>query len=123
MNSNPLLETRVDDLVRAFDQTIPTNTVTNLVYALRLRGSTTAAVGRTVNTASPIVLGGANAAKITTDFGTGANLQVRLTAKESGTTGVGVRVAVTTRDFGGPSAPNVTITTDATMVKVLSMSS
>ena len=46
MNSNPLLETRVDDLVRAFDQTIPTNTVTNLVYALRLRGSTTAAIGR-----------------------------------------------------------------------------
>lgn len=109
VNSNPLLETRVDDLVRAFDQTIATNTVTNLVYGLRLRGSTTLGIGRTVNTTSPIVLAGANAAKITTDFGTGANLQVRLNAKESGTAGIGIQVNVTARDRGGPGAPTVTV--------------
>ena len=109
VNSNPLLETRVDDLVRAFDQTIATNTVTNLVYGLRLRGSTTLGIGRTVDTTKPVVLSGANAAKITTDFGTGANLQVRLNAKESGAAGIGIQVNVTTRDRGGPGAPTVTV--------------
>ena len=109
VNSNPLLETRVDDLVRAFDQTVAANTVTNLVYALRLRGSTTLGIGRTVDTTKPVVLSGANAAKITTDFGTGANLQVRLNAKDSGAAGIGVQVNVTTRDRGGPGAPVVTV--------------
>ncbi|MCC6507606.1 MAG: hypothetical protein IT423_00755, partial [Pirellulaceae bacterium] len=110
VNSNPLLETRVDDLIRAFDQTVATNTVTNLVYGLRLRGSTTLPIGRTVNTATPVVLSGANAAKVTTDFGTGANLQVRLNAKNSGADGIGVQVNVTTRDRGGPGSPIVTVT-------------
>ncbi len=109
VNSNPLLETRVDDLVRAFDQTIATNTVTNLVYGLRLRGSTTLGIGRTVDTTKPVVLSGANAAKITTDFGTGANLQVRLNAKDSGASGIGLQVNVTARDRGGPGAPIVTV--------------
>ncbi len=110
VNSNPLLETRVDDLMRAFDLSIASNTVTNLVYGLRLRGSTTLAIGRTVDTTKPVVLSGANAAKVTTDFGTGANLQVRLNAKDSGASGVGVSVAVTSRDRGGPGAPIVSVT-------------
>lgn len=109
VNSNPLLETRVDDLVRAFDQTQPNNPVTNLVYALRLRGSTTLPIGRTVSTVVPVVLSGANAAKVTTDFGTGANLQVRLSAKDSGANGIGVQVNVTSRDRGGPGSPIVTV--------------
>ncbi len=62
-----------------------------------------------VNTTSPLVLAGANAAKITTDFGTGANLQVRLNAKESGAAGIGIQVNVTSRDRGGPGAPTVTV--------------
>lgn len=108
VNSNPSLETRVDDLLRAFDLTQPT-AVTNLVYGLRLRGSTTLPIGRTVNTTAPIVLGGANSAKVSTDFGAGASLQVRLSAKESGAAGVGLQVNVTSRDRGGPAAPTVTV--------------
>ncbi|MGN6135087.1 MAG: hypothetical protein ACTHOU_11350, partial [Aureliella sp.] len=108
VNSNPALETRVEDLLRAFDSSQP-STVTNLVYGLRLRGSTTTPIGRTVNTAAPIVLSGANSAKLTTDFGTGANLQVRLSAKDSGASGLGLQVNVTTRDRGGPGSPIVTV--------------
>lgn len=108
VNVNPLLETRVEDLLRAFDQTQP-SAVTNIVYGLRLRGSTTTPIGRTVNTAAPVVLGGANSAKVTTDFGTGASLQVRLSAKDSGASGVGLQVNVTTRDRGGPGSPIVTV--------------
>ncbi len=62
-------------------------------------------------------MGGANSAKVTTDFGTGANLQVRITAKESGLAGVGTRIVVTSREFGGPGAPNVSVTNDATTGK------
>lgn len=108
LNSNPLLETRVEDLLRVFDQNTP-SAVTNLVYALRLRGSTTLPIGRTVNTAAPVILSGANSARVTTDFGTGANTQVRLIAKDSGPQGIGLTVNVTARDMGGPGAPNVTV--------------
>ncbi len=110
VNSNPLLETRVEDLMQAFDQTrLPKPQVTDLVFGLRLQGLATLPIGRTVNTATPLVLGGANSAKVTSSFGAGSSLQIRLTAKESGAVGSGLQVVVTSRDFGGAGAPNVTV--------------
>ena len=86
LNSNPLLETRVEDLLQAFN---PANNsaATKLVYALRLRGSQTIGIGQSVDTTRPLILDGANAAKITTGFGQ-TSLQVRLTAIESGNSGI-----------------------------------
>ncbi|MCA9134617.1 MAG: hypothetical protein KDA45_15725, partial [Planctomycetales bacterium] len=88
LNSNPALETRVEDLLQAFDANAGTP-ATGLVYALRLRGSQTIAVGRTVDTSRTLVLSGANAAKGATNFGLGNNLEVRFVARDGGSAGLG----------------------------------
>ncbi len=108
VNSNPGLETRVEDLLQVFDPAQQT-AATNLVYALRLRGSSLTTIGRTVDVAKPVVLTGANSSKITTSFGLDPTVQVRLTSRDSGGAGIGVTVNVTSRDRGGPGSPIVTV--------------
>ncbi|HBE67622.1 MAG TPA: hypothetical protein DDW52_05675, partial [Planctomycetaceae bacterium] len=108
LNANPALNTRVEDLLQAFDRTEDT-AVTRLVYALRLRGSQTVEIGQTTDTTTPLVLSGANAAKTSTNFGLSNNLEVRLIAREGGNNGIGINVSVTARDRGGPGAPIVTV--------------
>jgi GEVED domain/Dockerin type I domain/Bacterial pre-peptidase C-terminal domain len=107
LNSNPNLETRVEDLLQALDPnaTTPTN---SLIYALRLRGLQTAPIAQTANTTRLFTLGGANSAKTTTSFGLSSSLQVRLVAVESGNAGIGTVVTVTGRDRGGAGTPIVT---------------
>ncbi len=104
LNSNPALETRVDDLVQALDPA-KTTQATALIYALRLRGSQTIGISSTVDTIRPLVLGGANSGKVTTSFGQSSTLQVRLTAVESGNAGLNLSVVVTGRDRGGAGLP------------------
>ncbi len=108
LNSNPALETRVEDLLQAFDQQQDTP-VTRIAYALRLRGSQTIAIGRTTDVSQPLILTGANAAKTSTNFGINNTLEVRLVAREGGNNGLGITVSVTARDRGGPGAPVVTV--------------
>ena len=109
LNSNPGLETRVDDLVQALDPG-KTTSATTLIYALRLRGSQTVGITTTVDTVRPLVLGGANSVKVTTSFGQSSALQVRLTAVESGNAGLGISVVVTGRDRGGAGLPIISAT-------------
>lgn len=108
LNSNPILETRVEDILQAFDPSVQTP-ATELVYALRLRGSQTIGIGRSANIARPLVLSGANAAKASTDFGLGSAMEVRLIARDSGNAGLGIQVNVTARDRGGAGNPIVSV--------------
>lgn len=108
LNSNPALETRVEDLLQAFN---PENVTpaTNLVYALRLRGSQTIGVGRTVDTTRSLFLSGANSAKGSTNFGLTSALEVRFVARETGSAGVGVTINFSTSDPGAERAPVITV--------------
>lgn len=108
LNSNPSLETRVEDILQAFDQAGST-AASQLVYALRLRGSQTVGIASTVDTSRTLVLTGANAAKAATNFNLGNNLEVRLIAREGGNNGLGISVSVTARDRGGAGAPIVNV--------------
>jgi hypothetical protein len=107
LNSNPTLETRVEDILRTFDATQPTPS-NGLIYALRLRGSQTIGIAQTVDVTRRLTLSGANSAKTTTSFGQSSSLQVRLIAVDSGNTGLGTTVTVTGRDRGGAGSPIVT---------------
>ncbi|MDX1927405.1 MAG: VWA domain-containing protein, partial [Pirellulaceae bacterium] len=108
LNSNPALETRVQDLIQVLDPS-KTTPATTLIYALRLRGSDTIGVATSVDTTRPLVLSGANSGKVTTSFGQSSALQVRLTAVDSGNSGLGISVVVTGRDRGGAGLPIISI--------------
>ena len=108
LNSNPGLETRVEDLLQAFDPASTTQ-ATNLVYALRLRGSQTIGIGRTVDTTRSLFLSGANAAKAATNFGLGNTLEVRFVARETGSAGMGTVINFTTSDPGVARPPVITV--------------
>ncbi|MEZ6136943.1 MAG: hypothetical protein R3C53_18770 [Pirellulaceae bacterium] len=108
LNSNPNLLTRVEDLLNAFDPGSDTP-ATQLVYALRLRGSTTIPISQTVDTSRSYELAGANASKASVNFGLGSNVEVRLVSRESGNSGLGIRMTVTSRDRGGAGNPIVTV--------------
>lgn len=108
LNSNPLLATRVEDLLQAFDPAV-TSPATELVYALRLRGSQIISIAQSTDTARSLVLSGANAAKVSTNFGLGNNLEVRLIARDAGNAGLGITVNVTARDRGGAGNPIVNV--------------
>ncbi len=107
LNSNPNLETRVEDLLQVLDPNATTQS-NSLIYALRLRGLQTAPIASTADVTRVFTLGGANSAKLTTSFGQSSSLQVRLTAVESGNPGLGTTVTVTGRDRGGAGSPIVT---------------
>ena len=108
LNSNPALETRVQDLLQVLDPS-KTTSATTLIYALRLRGSDTVGITTSVDTTRSLVLGGANSGKVTTSFGQSSSLQVRLTAVDSGNSGLGISVVVTGRDRGGAGLPIISL--------------
>lgn len=108
LNSNPALETRVQDLLQVLDPAKDTP-ATRLIYALRLRGSETVAIAQAVDTTRTLIVGGANSGKTTTSFGQSSALQVRLTAIDSGNTGLGISVVVTGRDRGGAGLPIISL--------------
>ncbi|MCA9126859.1 MAG: pre-peptidase C-terminal domain-containing protein [Planctomycetales bacterium] len=117
LNSNPTLETRVEDLLQAFSEQ-SSSAAGQLVYALRLRGSQTIGIANTVNTATPLILTGANAAKTATNFGLGNNLEVRLVARDGGNNGLGITISVSAVDRGGAGAPVVTVNGKAINVQL-----
>lgn len=108
LNSNPALETRVEDLLRVFERSAGTP-ATQLVYALPLRGSQTLPVGRTIDTTRSLVLSGANATKGSTNLGLGNTTEVRFVSRDSGSAGLGIVVNITRRDPGGAAPPTITV--------------
>ncbi len=108
LNSNPVFNTRVVDLLQAFERNSGT-AATNLVFALPLRGSQTIAIGSSTDTSRSLVLSGANSAKASTNFGLTNNLEVRFIARDSGSNGLGTTINVTRADSGGPAAPTITV--------------
>ncbi|RMF42331.1 MAG: VWA domain-containing protein, partial [Planctomycetota bacterium] len=116
LNSNPVLETRVEDLLNVFRRDSQTP-ATQLVYALRLRGSTTIGIGAS-GANRTLTLTGANAAKAATNFGVSNTLEVRFIAKEAGNAGLGISINVTARDRGGAGNPIVTVVGKAINVEV-----
>ena len=117
LNSNPALETRVEDLLQALNPEVP-STATTLVYALRLRGSQTATIGQSTDVTRALTLSGANSAKVTTSFGQSSSLQVRLTSVESGNSGLGISVVVTGRDRGGAGLPIISVSDKTISVEI-----
>lgn len=117
LNSNPSLQTRVQDLLQVFSFDGQT-AASQLVYALRLRGSDTIGIAQTVDTSRPYVLAGAGAAKGSTDFGLGPSVGVQFIARESGNAGLGIRINVTSRDRGGAGSPIVTVAGSTIQVEV-----
>jgi hypothetical protein len=117
LNSNPALQTRVQDLLQAFSFDGQT-AASQMVYALRLRGSDTIGIAQTVDISRPYVLAGAGAAKGSTDFGLGASVAVQFIARESGNAGLGIRINVTSRDRGGPGSPIVSVAGSTINVEV-----
>lgn len=116
LNSNPVQETRVEDLLQAFD---PSNNspATALVYALRLRGSQVIGIGGT-GAPRTLELSGANAAKAATNFGISNTLEVRFIAKDAGNDGLGIRINVTARDRGGAANPIVSVSNKTINVEI-----
>lgn len=106
LNSNPLQETRVEEILQAF---APGNLTpaTELAYALRLRGSQVIGIGS--SGARTLVLTGANAAKASTNFNINNSLEVRFIARDSGNDGIGIQINVTARDRGGAGNPIVSV--------------
>ena len=107
LNANPVQETRVEDILQALDQNVR-SAQTDLVYALRLRGSQIAPIART-GAPQTLTLSGANAAKASTNFGISNNLEVRFVARDAGNDGLGVTINVTARDRGGAGFPTVSV--------------
>lgn len=108
LNSNPQLQTRVQDLLQVFRQD-GSSAASQLVYALRLRGSDTIAIAQTADIGTDLVLAGAGAAKAVTDFGQGKEVCVEFLARDPGNAGVGIRINVTARDRGGADNPIVSV--------------
>jgi hypothetical protein len=109
MNVNPVLETRVEDLLRVFDPATSTSPAVNLVYAQRLRGSQTLPVGRLVDTTRPLVLGGANAASGASNFNLGNTFEVRFVARETGSAGAGITINFSANDPGVARPPVISV--------------
>ncbi|MBX3422804.1 MAG: pre-peptidase C-terminal domain-containing protein [Pirellulaceae bacterium] len=122
LNNNPLLQTRVQDLLQAFSYDGAVTAASPLVYALRLRGSDTIAISPTADTSRDFVLAGAGAGKAATDFGLGNTVSVDFVAREPGNAGVGIRIHVTSRDRGGAANPIVTVSGKTINVEVNSHS-
>lgn len=121
LNSNPQLQTRVQDLLQVFRQD-GSSAASQLVYALRLRGSDTIAIASTADVNSDLVLAGAGAAKASTDFGLGSGVSVQFLARDPGNAGVGTRITVTSRDRAGAASPIVTVSGKNISVEVNSNS-
>ncbi|GIW99402.1 MAG: hypothetical protein KatS3mg111_2735 [Pirellulaceae bacterium] len=120
LNANPALETRVEDLLQAFNAQNQTP-ATQLVFALRLRGSTTIGIGGT-GANRTLTLSGANAAKAATNFGISNALEVRFVAREAGNAGLDIAINVTARDRGAAGPPIVTVTGKTIHVEINSNS-
>ncbi|MCR9293841.1 MAG: PPC domain-containing protein, partial [bacterium] len=119
LNSNPVQETRVEDLLQAFDPQVQ-SPATSLAYALRLRGSQLIGIGNSAP--RTLVLDGANAAKASTNFNISNTLEVRFTAKDSGNAGIGIQINVTARDRGGAGNPIVSVNNKVINVEINSNS-
>ena len=108
LNSNPLMQTRVQDSLQVFSVD-GQSAASHLVYALRLRGSDTIGIGLSTDIGRSYVLTGASAAKAATDFGLGNTVLVQFIAREPGDAGTGIRVHVTSSDRGGAASPIVSV--------------
>lgn len=117
LNSNPALQTRVQDLLQVFNLE-GTTAASQLVYALRLRGSDTIGIAQTADITRNFVLAGAGAAKGATDFGLGSTVSVQFIAKQPGNAGLGIQIVVTQRDRGGAGQPIVTVSGSRINVEV-----
>jgi hypothetical protein len=108
LNSNPSLQTRVQDLLQVFSVD-GQSAASQLVYALRLRGSDTIGIGLTTDVTRDYVLAGAGVAKGATDFGLGSTVSVQFLAREPGDSGANLRINVSAQNLGTTGKPVVTV--------------
>jgi hypothetical protein len=103
---NTQLNQTAQDVVNALN-----SGASSLVRASIQSGAPNTIIAASPNPYSPLVLGGANAAKATSSFNTGGPLQVQLTAKTAGAAGNNIQLYVTAQDLGAAAvAPTITVT-------------
>ena len=106
VNINAGFKTLAQDVIDAITNNAAASA---LILPSRLRGSQFAVIADTVPTSAPLVLNGANAAKISTNLNAGPSLQVEFVAQQFGPVGRNIQIVVTSRDMGGQSPPLVTV--------------
>jgi len=90
----------------------------SVVIASILRGVPTTAVADTAPVGQTLTLTGANTAKASSSLNAGFNVQVDFTSSQSGASGLNTRIVVTSRNFGGPGLPNVSVVGQVVNVQV-----
>ena len=109
LNTNPLYRSRVSDLLTALHQN---SDARDLVQAQLVSGPASTQIATPEILYSPVRLSGANVAEVSTDFGTGTNLDITFTATQVGSEANGTRIEITRRDRGGAAAPVVQVPQD-----------
>ncbi|MEM9367508.1 MAG: hypothetical protein AAGD07_16065, partial [Planctomycetota bacterium] len=116
LNSNQLRPATMRDVVLTINGDAAANA---LVTAVQVTGPTQSPVGSTLSAGeTSVVLLGANSAQAVTDLGTNNSIGIRIVANQSGASGLGTRVDVVRRDFGGPSAPLVSVSGKVIQIEV-----
>ena len=106
LNTNPLYRSRVSDLLTALHQNSDARA---LVRAQLVSGPTSTQIATPEILYSPVRLSGANVAQVSSDFGTGTNLDIVFTSTRVGPEANGTRIEITRRDRGGAAGPLVQV--------------
>lgn len=122
LNSNPSRPATVRDLTLALQNYNATQRNLNrdtVADGFQVSGPSSTPIGQSV-ASSPIslTLSGANAAQTFTDLGLGNAFSTKIVANQSGVGGQGISVIVQSRDFGGPTAPLVSVSGKTITVQV-----
>ncbi|MDZ4849321.1 MAG: dockerin type I domain-containing protein [Pirellulaceae bacterium] len=105
VNTTAGLETRAQDLLTAFNGN---SAAKAKMIVTRLRGSEFTTIANSVSVTQPLVLGGANTARASSNLNAGSNVQVEFLAAQSGPLGLSAQLEISSRDFGGAGLPIVT---------------
>ncbi len=115
VNVSAGLKSTAQDIITAFRSNAAASAK---LLVTRLRGSELTAIADTVPIATPLVLTGATAARASSSLNSGGNVQVEFLATQQGQTGNNARLEVTSRDYGGPGLPTVSVTGQTVRIQI-----
>jgi hypothetical protein len=106
VNTAQGFKTRAQDLV---DSLRANGQASQLILPSLLRGNPLLEISDTVAQGAVYELAGSNSARSSTNFNSGASLQVEFIARQSGAQGQSVQINFTRRDFGSAGGPNISV--------------
>lgn len=80
-----------------------------ITASIRAGSNTSTNIAAPAVTYSPVVLAGANASAVRSDFNVGRSLEIEFIANQAGAAGQGIEIVVTRQDRGGVSPPVVQV--------------